>query len=575
MHCRNGFRNYLVLFIIVLTTGCAVHRFPVVRPVHHEFPLEEQSKQTKAQDYFIKARDYERRGLDQSAERYYEMAYELDPSSKILQNQVIRKYVESGKYSQALLLLKRDKKNSELDRENKRTISTIYLKMGEFAKAAEILESISDRSDEEIYSLGLIYESLNNVSKALDHYLQYYNQKPESVPMGFKIGRLLLSEKRFEEAESLFQVIRTANGSTPEVLTMLGTVKIIRGDTAAGLSYYESALEIDSTNEETLRSKAQIYLGKNSYPEAITCYEKLYAGGSYGEVYGRTLALLYYYNKQYSDAERILKKMLQELMDDYELHYYLGLVLSASARTEAARIEIEKSLIIRNTFEDAWRELCFMYVREKDYDKALSTAQRYTVALPTSASSWRMKGYVLNLRKEFSSSVDALNQSLKIDSTDVYTLFELGSALERSGQMDRASDAFRKVLALRPGDPAASNYLGYMWAEKGIKLDSAEVLIKTALEQEPENGAYLDSYAWVFFMKGELDSAYTYILKAVEKMNDDPVIYDHIGDILVKMNDYTGALEAYRRSLELKSEDAEKILEKISNLEILLQRNGK
>lgn len=573
MTCKKDLlKNGLLLIVAAFMSGCAVHQFPVVRPVQ-EFPREINTK-IKAQEYFIRARDYERRGLDQSAERYYEMAYELDPSSRVLQEQVARKYIEGGKYSQALVLLKRDKKNSELDRESKRLVSTVYIKMGEFAKAAEVLESIEDISEEELYSLGLIYESLGRVDKALKSYLEFYRKMPESGQMGIKIGNLLMAEKRYDEAESLFVSIKENEGETPGIFTMLGNVNVARGDTAAGLSYYQSALALDSLHEETLRNMAQVFLGRNDYQKAIAVYEKLYRSGQYGEIYGRTLGFLYYFNKQYDRAEELIAKLLQESIDDYELHYYLGLVFAASEKNDLAGMEFEKTLSIKNSFEEAWRDLCYLYIREKEFDRALSVAERCVAVLPHSAASWRLKAMVFNTRKEYGAAIEALSYSLARDSSSVISWFELGSAHERNKQYEMAANAFRRVLALRPGDPAASNYLGYMWADIGVKLDTAKVLLESALKQDPANGAFLDSYAWIFFKMGEIDSAYTYIQKAVEKIDNDPVLFSHLGDILALRNDLTGAIEAYRKSLELNSEEAEVIRQKISELQILIQRNG-
>ena len=66
-------------------------------------------------------------------------------------------------------------------------------------------------------------------------------------------------------------------------------------------------------------------MSRNDFPKAIVCYEKLYKNGAYGQIYGKTLSLLYYYNKQYEEAESLLKNMLEYDLNDYELHYYLGL----------------------------------------------------------------------------------------------------------------------------------------------------------------------------------------------------------------------------------------------------------
>jgi tetratricopeptide (TPR) repeat protein len=552
-------------------TGCATHTFPVIRPSLEAPP--EYNSAARAHEYFIEARDSERRGLEQSAIRFYEMAYELDPSSKFLRNELIRKYIENEKYTQALLLAKGEKNNSQLDNETKRVVSAIYLKMGKMEKAAEILESIDEKAVEELYSLGLIYESLGDLSKSIDYYLRFYQKQKDATQLGLKIGKLLISEKRFKEADSLFSSIKETTGETAQLLVLMGNSKIFNKDTVSGVQLLESALSKDSLNEDALRSIAQVYMSRNDFPQAIIYYEKLYNNAAYGQIYGKTLSLLYYYNKQYDKAENLLKKMLEYDLDDHELHYYLGLAFAAAKKTDLARIEMEKVLSLKPDFYDAWKELCLIPIREKDYEAAEELAVRFTRTSSDNPVAWQLHGMVMNLKKEYKKAIQSYHNSISKDSTNVYSWFELGSAFERTKQIDSAAFAFRKVLKLQPDDPAACNYLGYMWAERGINLDSSKILVETALRQEPDNGAFLDSYAWVFYQLGQLDSAFHYINKAVENIKDDPTVLCHLGDILEKKGRLKEALEAYHKSMELNFEYPEEIKGKISRIEELLKKN--
>lgn len=571
MHCLK-IPYFIALIIISLTiTGCVTHTFPVIRPTTEIKP--EANSADRAHEYFIQARDSERRGLDESAKRFYEMAYELDPTSKILRNELIRKYIETEKYTQALLLAKGEKSNSQLDSETRRIVSTIYLKMGKMDKAAEVLESIVEKSEEELYTLGLIYESLGVLSKSIDYYLEFYKMQTDAYQIGFKIGKLLISEKRFEQADSLFSSIKDKIGETAELLVMMGTSRIYNKDTTGGLTLFESALSKDSLHEDALRSIAQVYMSRSDFPRAIVCYEKLYKSTSYGQVYGKTLALLYYYNKQFEDAENLINSLLADGMYDYELHYYLGLVFSAEKKNDLARLELEKSISLKNDFDDAWKELCYINIREKDYDAAEVIANRFLESSSESQVGWQLHGMVMSLKKEYKKAITSYRKSILQDSLNVYSWFELGSAFERNKQIDSAVIAFRKVLQLHPGDPAACNYLGYMWAEKGINLDSSKVLLEIALQAEPANGAFLDSYAWIFYQNAQFDSAYHYINKAIENIKDDPTIFCHLGDILEKKGQLKAALEAYRKSLEFDYEAPEQIKGKISRIEEILKKN--
>jgi tetratricopeptide (TPR) repeat protein len=98
-----------------------------------------------------------------------------------------------------------------------------------------------------------------------------------------------------------------------------------------------------------------------------------------------------------------------------------------------------------------------------------------------------------------------------------------------------ASSLFVRILESDPGDAAAANYLGYMWADRGENLDRALDLINRAVEADPENVAYLDSLGWVHFRRGDLDEAERWLRRAIELGGDvgDGTILCHLGEVLL------------------------------------------
>jgi Flp pilus assembly protein TadD, contains TPR repeats len=516
----------------------------------------EWNKKKRAEENFIKAREYEMIGYNHLALHFYESAYDLDPKSQTLRDLLVEKYMVSSRYNQALLLIKGNKKNNELSDGNKRMLADIYMRLGKFGNVSELLEQIKDKRTEEYYTLGLIYESQGNMAKAAREYSGYLRKNPESLQMWLKTAGLYTKLKQYDAAESLFVGMERRFGQVPELFNGIGMMKLARQDTVQALNSFKMALLIDSTYEEAVRTIAQIQIHRSQWAQAIAGYEKLYNNDSLGDVYGKTLALLYYYNNQYAKASQLIHRLLAENIDDYEVHFYCGLVLAAQDSVDLARMEFEKTLVLRNTFADAWQQLCYLALKEKDLGRALATAKRFENAMPKNAESWHMEGFVLNAKNEYDHAIVSLKKAIALDSTDALAWFELGSSLERTKNRDRAELAFKRVLALRQADPQAANYLGYMWAEAGIKLDSAQTLIKMALQQDSLNGAYLDSYAWVFYKKGETDSAFVYIVKAIKGISDDPVVFSHYGDILAKKGDAAGALAAYRKGLGLAPEKA-------------------
>ncbi|MBN1827014.1 MAG: glycosyltransferase family 39 protein [Candidatus Eisenbacteria bacterium] len=83
-----------------------------------------------------------------------------------------------------------------------------------------------------------------------------------------------------------------------------------------------------------------------------------------------------------------------------------------------------------------------------------------------------------------------------------------GDALYRMGRVEEATAAFEESFRRNEGVPLTRNALGYLYAERGIRLDRAVNLIRGAIGLEPgRRRFYLDSLGWALFRKGEMEEA--------------------------------------------------------------------
>jgi tetratricopeptide (TPR) repeat protein len=127
--------------------------------------------------------------------------------------------------------------------------------------------------------------------------------------------------------------------------------------------------------------------------------------------------------------------------------------------------------------------------------------------------------------------------------------FELGATLDRLKRFADAEAAFKRLIARDPENAAALNYLGYMLAERGERLDESVGYVKKALEIEPDNGSYLDSLGWAYFKADKLDLAEGNLKKAADQLTTNSVVQDHYGDVLLKLGRYEEAIAAFNRAL--------------------------
>jgi tetratricopeptide (TPR) repeat protein len=127
--------------------------------------------------------------------------------------------------------------------------------------------------------------------------------------------------------------------------------------------------------------------------------------------------------------------------------------------------------------------------------------------------------------------------------------FELGTVYDKQKKFAEAEAAFRSVLSRDPENATALNYLGYMLAERGERLDESVNYLKKALQLEPDNGSYLDSLGWAYYKSDKLDLAEANLKRAADQLRTNSVIQDHYGDVLAKMGRFDEAIVAYTRAL--------------------------
>ena len=151
---------------------------------------------------------------------------------------------------------------------------------------------------------------------------------------------------------------------------------------------------------------------------------------------------------------------------------------------------------------------------------------------------------------EMAKMLDAA-EKLSPGNDDKYAvIFMRGAMYERMKNYTEAEEEFRKALAINPENASALNYLGYMLADRGIRLEEARDLIAKAVERDPKNGAYLDSLGWVLFRLNKLPEAEAKLREALELMSRDPTVHDHLGDVYFHEGKIREAIAQWQSSLK-------------------------
>ena len=95
---------------------------------------------------------------------------------------------------------------------------------------------------------------------------------------------------------------------------------------------------------------------------------------------------------------------------------------------------------------------------------------------------------------------------------------------------------------------------------KALELDHQQKTTGglVSADGEQDNAAYVDSLGWVLFRRGKLTEARQQLEKASSLQNgsDDPVVWDHLGDVYSRLNEPAKAQSAWKKAVGLYEDTA-------------------
>jgi tetratricopeptide (TPR) repeat protein len=347
------------------------------------------------------------------------------------------------------------------------------------------------------------------------------------------IGNLYMRARQLDPARKYYSMSLAFDSSEINLRSFLGLAAIFEaiGDKAEARRYLEKARQLSPQNTYVLNKLIDIYEDEKSLTLAIAAAESLnrIAPGDTNGV--RRLGALYFEADSLDKADSIFNSLLSAGDEHMVTYYFSGRISFLKKNFGVARDRFQKMTIVADSVTDGWINLGLTYQFLDSGDIEIKTYK------------------------------DGLNRMRNLDDS-LRIMFALGSAMERNDQFDSSVSAFEKIISFAPDHAPSLNYLGYMLADRGIRLEYALGLIKKALEISPDNGAYVDSYGWVLYRLGNYQDALQELLRAYKLVGDDPVILEHVGDAYEAVGDTANARVFWEKARESGSA-APSLLEKL------------
>jgi tetratricopeptide (TPR) repeat protein len=484
--------------------------------------------------------------------------------------------------------------------------------------AYEKLEEIAPGTSDGYVEIAKYYEQNGKPEQAVQYLERAVKRHPDSPQTLVALAGMYSNLKKHKEAIPLYRKVLDQHGDNPAVKKKLAESMIEAGE---GI---EEALELlqDVTKNTPRDREAKIllgraYLGANKHKDAIGVFKALLEEEPDqldAEFY---LAAAYQEGGQPSEAAAIYVRLLEKGNDGSEQYKVNRPVFQQRlAAVYQDMGEHEKAIAIYEDMlknqPDARPGVLFMLINayriNRQFDKAIALGQEHYQKNPKDTGVALVYARSLADGGRTREGIDILQKMLREDpsNVDVYVnlsqiylqgkkyddaervlrraedrrldservKFQLATVYERQKDFEKAETLFKEILKENPKNATALNYIGYMLADRGVRLQEAVQYVEEALALDPDNGAYLDSLGWAFFKLNDLEKAEKYLLRAVEIVRDDPVIHDHLGDLYHKTGDYQRALDYWKKSLDngTESEDNAKVRDKLEKLQEKLKK---
>ena len=333
-------------------------------------------------------------------------------------------------------------------------------------------------------------------------------------------GELLLASQQTEAADTyLSQFTQPLNKAPRHLITLHAQVLTLMAD-------YEQAYEY--FNELATR-----------YPEDPS--------------YSYSAGLLAYENHQYALVYGHLQHLIELDSDNHSAYYYMGLsALHEDLPAQAVgylqqvskgpdRLNALTLLLDLDSPEAQQRIPYFDQLRHQNQDLA--------------ADIFTLEAQYLQDIGDTDAALASYQAALQLYPNHIHLLYNYALLAQSSHQFDTTELMLQRIIKLEPDHTNALNALGYAYADRGVKLAEAEVLIRKALAHEPNNAAIIDSLGWVSYRLGHLRQSLTLLTKAYDIM-PAAEIAAHLGAVKWALGDTKGAFETWNLALSLEPDNA-------------------
>ena len=453
-------------------------------------------------------------------------------------------------------------------------LARLYAESGDMQHAVKVIEDVpvNDRTAKMEFTLGAAYDQMKQPKDAISAYQRAADMEPGDLHTLDALAQALLTNNQLDAALKQYQQLAAADPDNPGALVHIAEIQRRQGKYEDALTTIKKARKLDPTSLEAGYNEGLLFDVLGRFDEAAQTYTAMvdltsHANGAYTDeeknnrsIFLERLGAIYLEQSKTDMALLAYQKMI-DMGGDASLRGYQGQVDAYRGAKEFEKaIDVSRKAVAADPKN---RDFKLMLAGELADDGKVDEGMAMAKGLLNNSTDdrivWIAIGQINVRLRHWKDAEDDFEKAeplttKKEDKT--YLLFLRGELAERQKHTEPAEQYFRQALDMDPSNAMTLNYLGYMWADKGVRLPEALKMIRKAVDLEPQNGAYLDSLGWVYFKMGEYELAEDNLRQAVVRDQTDPTVHEHMGDLYEKTGRIRQAAEQWQLSITEYSKSA-------------------
>ena len=326
------------------------------------------------------------------------------------------------------------------------------------------------------------------------------------------------------------------------------------------LEIYNKIVKIDPTNGTVHLSLYEYYRYHGNQDKALSELILAFENSTVDIDTKMQIMLEFFTNSERNEkvktkAYRLARILIDVHPNEAKSFSMFGDFLSRDGKLKEALQMFKKAATLNSGKFPIWSQIVFLESDLKEFDLLEKDTRAAIEVFPTHPTFYFFNGIANIQLQNYDKAIKSLlsGKEMVFDNAQLQAEFYqyLGDAYHAKKEHLKSDESYDKSLEFNPYNPYVLNNYSYYLSQRKEKLALAETMAKEANNQVPDSPNFIDTYAWVLFLKGNFAEAEILLKKAISlSANPNGIILEHFGDVLFKLNKTEAAIISWEKAKE-------------------------